>query len=199
MLLRDCLSTNWQYLYSGMKISFRTKVLLFYQKIVNRGSYTTPLVKITNSGNGVKSVLFFLPPERDAAQVVAHFIKRSKSNASLDFKFITHQNSLPFYDNISNSDIITYTENDINWFGAIKTNVILDRIGHQRFDALVDLNQSFNQCLSLLSLHLKIPIKIGFQSPIANDLYSVVIQPVENGFLERNYQVVEMILGMHSE
>ena len=182
-----------------MKISFRTKVLLFYQKIVNRGSYTTPLVKITNSGNGVKSVLFFLPPERDAAQVVAHFIKRSKSNASLDFKFITHQNSLPFYDNISNSDIITYTENDINWFGAIKTNVILDRIGNQRFDALVDLNHSFNQCLSLLSFHLKIPIKIGFQSPIANDLYSVVIQPVENGFLERNYQVVEMILGMHSE
>ena len=197
--MRDCLSANYQYLYSGMKISFRTKVLLFYQKIVNRGSYTTPLVKITNSGNGVKSVLFFLPPERDAAQVVAHFIKRSKSNASLDFKFITHQNSLPFYDNISNSDIITYTENDINWFGAIKTNVILDRIGHQRFDALVDLNQSFNQCLSLLSFHLKIPIKIGFQSPIANDLYSVVIQPAENGFLERNYLVVEMILGMHSE
>ena len=182
-----------------MKIPFRTKVLLFYQKILNRGLYTTPLVKITDSGKGVKSVLFFLPPERDAAQVVAHFIKRSKSNASLDFKFVTHQDSLPFYDNISNSDFITYTENDVNWFGAIKTNVILDRIGHQRFDALVDLNQSFNQCLSLLSLQLKIPIKIGFQSPIANDLYSVVIQPVESSFLERSYQVVEMILGMHSE
>ena len=199
MLMRDCLSANYQYLYSGMKIPFRTKVLLFYQKILNRGFYTTPLVKITDSGKGVKSVLFFLPPERDAAQVVAHFIKRSKSNASLDFKFVTHQDSLPFYDNISNSDFITYTENDVNWFGAIKTNAVLDRIGHQSFDALVDLNQSFNQCLSLLSLQLKIPIKIGFQSPIADDLYSVVIQPVENSFLERSYQVVEMILGMHSE
>ena len=51
----------------------------------------------------------------------------------------------------------------------------------------------------LLSLQLKIPIKIGFQSPIADDLYSVVIQPVENSFLERSYQVVEMILGMGSE
>ena len=199
MLLRDCLSINWQYLYSGMKIPFRIKVLLFYQKILNGGSYTTPLVKITNSGNGVKSILFFLPPERYAAQVVAHFIKRSKSNASLDFKFVTHQDSLPFYDNISNSDFITYTENDINWLGAIKTNAVLDRIGHQSFDALVDLNQSFNQCLSLLSLQLKIPIKIGFQSPIADDLYSVVIQPLENSFLEGSYQVVEMILGMSSE
>ena len=182
-----------------MKIPFRTKVLLFYQKIFNRGFYTTPLVKIANSGRGVKSILFFLPPEKDAAQVVAHFIKRSKSNAYLDFKFITHQNSLTFYDNIPNSDFITYTENDVNWFGAIKANVVLDRIGHQSFDALVDLNQSFNQCLSLLSLQLKIPIKIGFQSPIADDLYSVVIQPVENSFLERSYQVIEMILGMRSE
>ena len=182
-----------------MKIPFRTKVLLFFQKILNRRFYTTPLVKITNSGRGVKSILFFLPPEKDAAQVVAHFIKRSKNNASLDFKFVTHQNSLTFYDNIPNSDFITYTENDVNWLGAIKTNVVLDRIGHQSFDALVDLNQSFNQCLSLLSLQLKIPIKIGFQSPIADDLYSVVIQPVENSFLEQSYQVIEMILGMRSE
>ena len=182
-----------------MKIPFRTKILLFYLKILNRGLYTTPLVKITNSGRGVKSILFFLPPEKDAAQVVAHFIKRSKSNASLDFKFVTHQSSLTFYDNIPNSDFITYTENDVNWFGAIKTKAVLDIIGHQSFDALVDLNQSFNQCLSLLSLQLKIPIKIGFQSPIADDLYSIVIQPVENSFLERSYQVVEMILGMRSE
>ena len=193
------MSANYQYLISGMKIPFRTKVLLFYQKILNRRFYTTPLVKITNSGRGVKSILFFLPPEKDAAQVVAHFIKRSKSNASMDFKLVTHQNSLTFYNNIPNSDFITYTENDVNWFGAIKTNAVLDRIGHQSFDALVDLNQSFNQCLSLLSLQLKIPIKIGFQSPIADDLYSVGIQPVENSFLEGSYQVVEMILGMGSE
>ena len=117
----------------------------------------------------------------------------------MNFKFVVHQDSLTFYDNIQKSDFITYTENDVNWFGAIKTNVIIDRIGHQSFDALVDLNQSFNHCLSLLSLQLKIPIKIGFQSPIADDLYSVVIQPVENSFLEGSYQVVEMILGMRSE
>ena len=199
MSLRDCLSTNYQYLYSGMKIPFRTKVLLFYQKILNRGLYTTPLVKITDSGEGVKSVLFFLPSEKDAAQVVSHFIKRSKSNASLDFKFITHQNSLTFYDNIPKSDFITYTENDVNWFGAIKAKGVLDRIGDQGFDALVDLNQSFNQCLSLLSIQLKIPIKIGFQSPIADDLYSVVLQPLENSFLEESYQVVEKILGICPE
>ena len=199
MLLRDCLSANYQYLYSSMKIPFRTRVLLFYQKILHRGFYETPLVKVSNSGKGVDSILFFLPPEKKAAQVVSHFIKRNNSNTSLNFKFVVHQGSLTFYDNIQKSDFITYTENDVNWLGAIKANAVLDRIGHQSFDALVDLNQSFNQCLSLLSLQLKIPIKIGFQSPIAGDLYSVVIQPVENSFLEGSYQVVEMILGMRSE
>ena len=109
-----------------MKIPFRTKVLLFYQKILNRGFYTTPLVKITNSGKGVKSILFFLPPEKDAAQVVAHFIKRSKSNASLAFKFVAHQNSLTFYDNIPNSDFITYSENDVNWFCLLYTSDAAD-------------------------------------------------------------------------
>ena len=49
------------------------------------------------------------------------------------------------------------------------------------------------------SIQLKIPIKIGFQSPIADDLYSVVIQPLENSFLEESYQVVEKILGIYPE
>ena len=91
MLLRDCLSANYQYLYSSMKIPFRTKVLLFYQKILNRGFYKTPLVKITNSGRGVKSILFFLPQGKDAAQVVAHFIKRSKSATLNIFSNFTHK------------------------------------------------------------------------------------------------------------
>lgn len=199
MSMRDCLSANYQFLYSGMKIPFRTKVLLFYQKILHRGFYETPLVKVSNSGKGVDSILFFLPPEKKAAQVVSHFIKRNNSNTSLNFKFVVHQDSLTFYDNIQKSDFITYTENDVNWFGAIKAKGVLDRIGDQGFDALVDLNQSFNQCLSLLSIQLKIPIKIGFQSPIADDLYSVVIQPLENSFLEESYQVVEKILGIYPE
>ena len=197
--MRDCLSAYYHFLYSGMKIPFRTKVLLFYQKILYRRFYATPLVKISNAGKGVDNILFFLPTERNAAQVISHFIKRNKSSTSLNFKFVAHQDSLIFYDNIPKSDFIIYTENDINWFGAIKAKAVLDRIGDQGFDALVDFNQSFNKCLSLLCLQLKIPIKIGFQSPIAEDLYSVVIQPVENSFLEGSYQVVEKILGIYSE
>ena len=50
--------------------------------------------------------------------------------------------------------------------------------------------------LILNFLQLKIPIKVGFQSPISDHLFSVVIQPAENSFLESNYQIIESILGM---
>ena len=117
----------------------------------------------------------------------------------MSFKYVLHQESLIHYESIPNSDIITYTDNDINWFGTIKTGALIDRIGDEGFDALVDLNHSFDQCLSLLSLQLKIPIKVGFESPISDHLFSVVIQPAENSFLESNYQTIEGILGMSTD
>jgi hypothetical protein len=182
-----------------MKIPFRIKIQLLYQKLINRNLYTTPLVKIGKDGRGVENILFFLPSEKNSAQVISHFIKRNSKNSSLNFKYVLHQESLIHYESIPNSDIITYTDNDINWFGTIKTGALIDRIGDEGFDALVDLNQSFDQCLSLLSLQLKIPIKVGFESPISDHLFSVVIQPAENSFLESNYQTIEGILGMSTD
>ena len=199
MTFGDCLSEHYLYLYSDMKIPFRIKIQLLYQKLINRNLYTTPLVKIGKDGRGVENILFFLPSEKNSAQVISHFIKRNSKNSSLNFKYVLHQESLIHYESIPNSDIITYTDNDINWFGTIKTGALIDRIGDEGFDALVDLNQSFDQCLSLLSLQLKIPIKVGFESPISDHLFSVVIQPAENSFLESNYQTIEGILGISTD
>ena len=61
---------------------------------------------------------------------------------------------------------------------------------------MVDLNQSNEQTLSLLSMELDIPIKIGFQSPLADKLYTLVIQRSSTGFLEKNYETIERILGL---
>ena len=199
MTFGDRLSEHYLYLYSDMKIPFRIKIQLLYQKLINRNLYITPLVKIGKDGRGVENILFFLPSEKNSAQVISHFIKRNSKNSSLNFKYVLHQESLIHYESIPNSDIITYTDNDINWFGTIKTGALIDRIGDEGFDALVDLNQSFDQCLSLLSLQLKIPIKVGFESPISDHLFSVVIQPAENSFLESNYQTIEGILGMSTD
>lgn len=179
-----------------MKIPFRIKILLLYYKFLYKKFYATPLVKIGATGKGVTSILFFLPQEKTFAQVVSHFIKRNNNNASLRFKYVVHQESLILYQDIPSSDTITYTDNDINWFGVIKSKMVIDRIGNEGFDALVDLNQSYEQSLSLLSFQLKIPIKVGFYSPISDQLYSIVVQPKKDSFLESNYQIIEKVLGI---
>ena len=179
-----------------MKIPFRIKILLLYYRFLYKKSHSDPLVRIGESGKGVQSILFFLPSERNFAQVISHFIKRNNNNASLRFKYVVHQESLMHYKDISGLDTVTYTDNDINWFGVIKSKLVIDRIGNEGFDALVDLNQSYDQSLSLLSFQLRIPIKVGFQSPISNQLYSIVVQPEKDSFLESNYQIIEKILGI---
>ena len=184
------------FLYSDMKIPFRIKILLLYYKFLYKKFYATPLVKIGATGKGVTSILFFLPQEKTFAQVISHFIKRNNNNASLRFKYVVHQESLILYQDIPSSDTITYTDNDINWFGVIKSKMVIDRIGNEGFDALVDLNQSYEQSLSLLSFQLKIPIKVGFYSPISDQLYSIVVQPKKDSFLESNYQIIEKVLGI---
>ncbi|MFL2982815.1 MAG: DUF6913 domain-containing protein [Candidatus Neomarinimicrobiota bacterium] len=179
-----------------MKIPFRTKILLLYYKYVYKKSYDYPLVKIGESGKGVESILFFLPSEIFFAQVISHFIKRNNNNIDLKFKYLLYENSLIHYQYIPKSHTIILTDDDINWFGGIKNKMLIDGLANERFDALVDLNQSHDQSLSLLSLQLKIPIKVGFQSPISDDLFSIVVKPEEGNFLETNYQLIEKILGI---
>ena len=84
----------------------------------------------------------------------------------------------------------------MNWFGAIKSKFIINNIDKEYYDALVDLNQSFDQTLSLLSIKLKIPIKVGFQSPMSDQLYTVVVELEKNSFIESSYHTIENVLGM---
>ena len=179
-----------------MKIPMRIKVLLFWHKIFHSKSKETSLVRISSSGRGVKSILFFLPSEKHHAQVVSHFIKRDADKDPMYIKYIVHIDGLNHYQEISKSDIITFSDNDLNWFGALEFNKIKKKIGNKRYDALVDLNQSIDQPLSLLTTRLDIPIKVGFISPISDSLYTVVIDPSDNRFLEDNYILIERMLGI---
>ena len=44
------------------------------------------------------------------------------------------------------------------------------------FDALVDLNTNFCAPTSMLAFELEVPLKIGFNSIIANKLYTVTLE-----------------------
>tara|TARA_B100000214_G_scaffold232459_1_gene169632 strand:+ start:1977 stop:2459 length:483 start_codon:yes stop_codon:yes gene_type:complete len=154
-----------------------------------------PLVKISSSGKGIKKVLYFLPSEKEQAQIIAYLIKRNYSDDSFQFRYVFHEKSLMYYQNIPLSKVITFNDNDINWLGVLSSKFNETILGETDFDALVDLNMRIDQPLSLYSIHLKIPIKIGFQSPISHQLFSIVLEPSEDNFKENSYMLIDRILG----
>ena len=109
---------------------------------------------------------------------------------------MVHKDGLQYYLKELKPHIIYYTNNNLNWLGALASMPIIDRINAVQYDVLVDLNQSMDQTLSLLCLELDIPLKVGFQSPISDQLYSMVIETSQTGFLEKNYETIEKVLGL---
>ena len=53
--------------------------------------------------------------------------------------------------------------------------------------------------LPIIGLKINIPIKVGFQSPLADNLYTLVVQPEENGLLEKKYKLIETLLNINQD
>jgi hypothetical protein len=178
-----------------MKIPWRMKWLLWWTTL-KKNKQHEKLVKIGQGGSGANSILFLLPAEKETAQIVAHLVKRDMENENRQIRYVIHQNGLPFYPENLKPYIITYSDDDLNWWGTLKSFSVLDRIKTTNYDALVDMNQTINPTLMFLAANLDIPIKIGFQSSFAEEFYTMVIQPSSSGFFENNYETIERVLGL---
>ena len=179
-----------------MEIPWRIQLHLWWYRLKGKRNTHHPLIKIGKKGKGISSILFLLPSEKAYAPIAAHFIKKDEEAMDKKMGFVVHENGSHYYLEHLKQNMITFSDNDLNKFGLINSPAILDRIKSFQYDAMVDLNQTLDQPLSLLALELDIPMKIGFQSPIADQLYTLVIQPTPNGFLEKNYETIERLLGL---
>ena len=179
-----------------MEIPLRIRILLWWKIIFRRKNNQSELVKIGEDGQGVATILFLLPAEKEYAQIAGYFVKEDFDNQLRQIHYVVHKNGLRFYPDQLKPNIITFNDKDLNFLGELVSKSILDRIRSIEYDALVDLNQSLDQTLSLLSLELDIPVKIGFQSPISDKLYTLEIQKSTKGFLEQTYETIERLLGL---
>jgi len=181
---------------SHMKIPWRIQFLFWWYTLLRRKYNHERVIKIGKKGRGASKILFLLPAEKEHAQIASHFVKRDFVDDTLQVRYVVHQEGIQYYSDQLKPDIISFSNDDMNWLGAIVSESVLDRIKSIRYDAMVDLNQSDEQTLSLLSMELDIPVKIGFQSPLSDKLYTLVIQRSTTGFLETNYETIERILGL---
>tara|TARA_B100001113_G_C21056920_1_gene599392 strand:- start:541 stop:1083 length:543 start_codon:yes stop_codon:yes gene_type:complete len=179
-----------------MEVSLKIKLLYYWYITFGKNNRQNPLIKISKKGKGVKSVLFLLPAEKKYAQLAGHFIKKDDKKGKKYYSYLLHQDSIGYYQNylLDNSFIIT--ENNLNWFGALNSKKIINSINNVNFDAVVDLNISSDQSLSLIINRLDIPIRVGFDNFFSTLLYSITIEPKTIGFMEENYLMIEKILGL---
>jgi len=181
---------------SHMKIPWRIQFLFWWYTLLRRKFNHERVIKIGKKGRGASKILFLLPAEKEHAQIASHFVKRDFVDDNLQVRYAVHQDGIQYYPDQLKPYIISFSNDDMNWLGAIVSESVLDRIKSIQYDAMVDLNQSDEQTLSLLSMELDIPVKIGFQSPLSDKLYTLVIQRSTTGFLETNYETIERILGI---
>jgi len=179
-----------------MKILWRNNLLILWYRFFRSKPNVNNLIRIGKDGKGVSSILYLLPSEKEYAQIASHFIKDDLGKGILNIKYLIHENSIQYYSEKIKSNLISYSNNDFNYIGVINNSNLLEKIKSSTYDALVDLNQSEEQTMSFLSIELDIPIKIGFKSIFSDKIYSVVIKPSSTGFLEKNYEIIEKILGL---
>ena len=190
------LTTYYSPYISHMKIPWRIQFLFWWYTLLRRKFNHERVIKIGKKGRGASKILFLLPAEKEHAQIASNFVKRDFVDDTLQVRYVVHQEGIQYYSDQLKPDIISFSNDDMNWLGAIVSESVLDRIKSIQYDAMVDLNQSNEQTLSLLSMELDIPVKIGFQSPLSDKLYTLVIQRSTTGFLETNYETIERILGL---
>ena len=178
-----------------MEISAPFRIMLFWKSIFKKHK-NPPLVKITKEGRGVRSILFFLPEKKEDAKIAHYLVKTDNPLPNYNIGFVCNENSMSFYPNSINSKFFSYNDNDLNYFRIIKNKSLIDQIKTMSFDALVDLNTNFCAPTSMLAFELEIPLKIGFDSVIANKLYTVTLERNENKFLENNFEMIERLLGI---
>ncbi len=178
-----------------MKISLRFKCLIVWHRLTKKIN-KTPLIKISNQGSGVANILFLLPSDNINAQITSYFVNQDLVRKRKTISYFVHEKGLKYYPEKLSSSFITYNDNDLNWWGVIVSQFILNRINSIHYDAIIDLNQKPNQAEKFLIMSMSTKLKIGFYSKISEDIYNIIIKKDSSTFLEKQYSLIERILGL---
>ena len=110
-----------------MEIPIQFRLLLKWKNLFNDLN-KSPKVSISKEGKGVKSVLFLLPESIQEAKLAHYLVKVDNIEPGYTFGYVCNEKSKNYYPNSSNVKFMTYRDIDLNYFGTIKSEVLLDQI-----------------------------------------------------------------------
>jgi len=179
-----------------MKIIWRNKLLILWYRFFRSKSKKEKLIRIGRKAKGVTKILYLLPSEKNHAQTCSYIVKNDLVKSKIIINYLIHKDGIKYYSENIKKNAIIFSDDDFNYIGVFKNFDLIDKLKRFDYDAIVDLNQSDKQTISFFIIELNIPIKIGFKSILSKKIYTVIIQPSSTGFLEKNYEIIQKILGL---
>ena len=116
---------------SHMKIPWRIQFLFWWYTLLRRKFNHERVIKIGKKGQGASKILFLLPAEKEHAQIASHFVKRDFVDDTLQVRYVVHQEGIQYYSDQLKPDIISFSNDDMNWLGAIVSESVLDQEIHE--------------------------------------------------------------------
>ena len=111
-----------------MDIPWRFKYLMVWNSFKKNFVKNDHKIRIAKDGTGADAILFLLPADPVNAQIAAYFVKRDLGIETRTIRYVVHQSGLSFYPEQLKPSIITYNDEDLNWWGAINNPSVLDQI-----------------------------------------------------------------------
>ncbi len=179
-----------------MKIIWRNKLLILWYRFFRSKLKKEKLIRISKKSKGVSKILYILPSEKKYAQTSSYFVKNDSEKHKVVINYLIHEKGIQYYSDSIKSNALVFSDRDFNYLGVFKNYRLINKIKSFNYHAVVDLNQSEKQTISFFIIEMNIPIKIGFKSIFSKKIYSVTIQPSSSGFIEKNYEIIQRILGL---
>jgi len=181
-----------------MKISLKTKIAFWWWQKFRFKKPDNKFQKISPMGQGIRSLLIFLPRDSNHLPMAQHFLKsiESRGQFSAINKIIGWEEQKESLDPLLAQRFQPIMVNDINKYGLM-TDDTIKKLTNGKFNCVVNLDPLFNPISYQIVGSFSSILRIGFGSEIGGDIYNIVIESNnETHYIERGYEYILEVLGL---
>jgi len=181
-----------------MKISLKTKIAFWWWQ---KSQYKKPediIQKISNNGEGLRSLLILFPRGMNYLPLAQHFIKSivSRGQYSAINKIICWEEQKDIIDEQFLQRVQYISYNDINKYGLM-TEEAIKKFTNGQFNCVINLDPIFNPVSYQLVSSFNSITRIGFNCENGDNIYNIIIDNNDSAnFIERGYEYLLEVLGL---
>jgi hypothetical protein len=152
---------------------------------------------LSGGNRGVSTLLVVLPDSARGVKIADRILKPIVANQAetKNISLCCAKHNVSDHDNFGFSEIIAYDDSDKDRWG-FPLQSFITRVNRHKFEAIVDLNYDFNPFSTWLIRSIESPVRIGFNSLYADDVFNIIFDRNETSLLENDYKKIFEVLGL---